>query len=74
MNNQKGRKLTQKERTDMFLSRCFILCPRCLTIHPLHTKTCTTCMEVLDVRERVFQKNLNKSIPNKYNLIRVELD
>ena len=66
-------KLTKEERKQLFLQHCFILCPKCMTVHPFGTKTCSTCLEVLDPKERVFQKNLhNKIEKNKLHLIRVE--
>ena len=64
--------MTKQERIDAFLSKCFILCPRCLTIHPMRTKTCTTCMEVLDPKERIFQNHLHDNDKSKYNLLKVE--
>ena len=72
--NKNENKLTQQQRVDLFLSSCYIICPRCLTVHPFGTKTCSTCMEILDPKERVFQHNLHNNRKNKYNLVKVELD
>lgn len=72
--NKYENKLTHQQSIDLFLSNCYIICPRCLTVHPFGTKTCSTCMEILDPKERVFQHNLHNNTKNKYNLVKVELD
>jgi hypothetical protein len=71
---QPYRKMTKQERIDSFMRKCFILCPRCLSIHPFGTKTCTTCMEILEPKERIFQQTLhnNENILSKQKLLKVE--
>lgn len=72
--NKIENKLTQQQRTELFLSKCYIICPRCLTAHPFGTKTCSVCMEILDPKERIFQHNIQSNVNCRYNLIKVEFN